>query len=67
MSCCVSAHALLSALVARLASGGTDVTEKELVAVIGSGCPRADVERALARSDLPAFARARATLSHIAE
>jgi hypothetical protein len=61
----VSAHALLSAVVARLASGAGETDEKELAAVIGAGCPRADVERALAKSDAPAFVRAREALAHV--
>ncbi len=65
MSTCVPAHALLSAVVARLASGGADTTRQELAAVIGSGVPREDVARALARDDAPGFARARAVLASI--
>jgi len=64
VSCCVSAHALLSALVARLTAGG-DVTERELAAVIGSGCPRADVASALAQNDAPPFVRARDALVRV--
>ena len=65
MSSCVNAHALLSAIVARLAKGEGDTNEKELAAVIGAGCPRGDVEAALAKGDAPAFARARAALARV--
>jgi hypothetical protein len=65
VSCCVNAHALFSVLLTRLANGG-DVTEKELAAVIGAGCPRADVEAALARSDAAPFLRARDALARVA-
>jgi hypothetical protein len=64
VSTCVPAHALLSAVVTRLANGG-DTSEKELAAVIGAGVPRADVETALAKSDAPSFVRAREALSRI--
>ena len=65
MSTCVSAHALLSAIVARLAKDEGDTNEKELAAVLGAGCPRADLEAALATSDAPAFVRARDALARI--
>ncbi len=65
MSTCVDAHALLSAILARLAGGG-ETDEKELRAILGAGCPRADVEAALAKNDAPAFERARDALSRIA-
>ena len=64
MSCCVNAHALLSAVVARLAAGG-ETNEKELAAILGSGCTRADMEAALSRSDAAPFLRARESLSRI--
>ena len=64
MSTCVPAHALLSAVVTRLSQGG-ETNEKELRAVIGSGVPRADVERAFADRDEPSFVRAREALSRI--
>ncbi|HEY8073397.1 MAG TPA: hypothetical protein VIF62_04795 [Labilithrix sp.] len=65
MSTCVSAHALLSAIVARLAKDEGDTDEKELAAILGAGCPRADIEAALAKSDSPRFARARASLARL--
>jgi hypothetical protein len=61
---CVTAHALLSALVARLARGGPDATLEELRAILGAGCPMEDVRVALAR-DAPAFRRARDTLDEL--
>jgi hypothetical protein len=45
---CVSPHALLSALVNRVRRGGAAVTRDEVVAVLGAGCSRDDVQRALA-------------------
>jgi hypothetical protein len=59
---CVTAHALLSALVARLESGGPDATRDELRAIIASGAPRADVEAALDRAKGERAARARILL-----
>jgi hypothetical protein len=64
LSTCIPAHALLSAVVARLQEGG-DTNEKELAAVIGSGVPRADVETAFAKSDAPSFVRAREALARV--
>jgi hypothetical protein len=60
---CVTAHALLSALVARLDGGGADARPDELVSIVAAGCPRADVEAALARSRSDAGARARELLA----
>ncbi len=61
---CVTGHALLSALVARLAKGGRPATEGELAALLGSGCPEGDVRAALAREG-DAFAEARAALERV--
>jgi hypothetical protein len=55
---CVTAHALLSALVARLEADGPDARIDELSAIIASGAPRADVEAALARAKGERAARA---------
>jgi hypothetical protein len=60
---CITAHALLSGLVARLEAGGAEARADELVAIVAAGCPRADVEAALARSAAPACARALALLA----
>lgn len=60
---CVTAHALLSALVARLEKGGAAATAEELRAIVGAGCPRADVDAALARASGEAAARAREILA----
>lgn len=60
---CVTAHALLSALVRRLETGGPEARADELRAIVGSGCPRADVEAALARASGDAIERARALLA----
>jgi hypothetical protein len=61
---CISPHALLSALVGRLERGGPDARADELVAIVGAGCPRADVEAALARASGEAVLRARDLLAH---
>jgi hypothetical protein len=45
---CVSPHALLSAVVLRMKGGGAAVTRDELLALLGAGCAREDVRRALA-------------------
>lgn len=60
---CVTAHALLSALVARLEKGGADATADELRAIIGAGCLREDIEAALARARGERATRARALLA----
>lgn len=60
---CITAHALLSGLVARLESGGPDATAAELVAIVGAGCPRQDVDAALARARGDHAARARELLA----
>lgn len=60
---CITAHALLSGLVARLEAGGADATARELVAIVGSGCPRRDVEATLARARGEGAARARELLA----
>ncbi len=60
---CVTAHALLSALVRRLETGGADARADELRAIVASGCPRADVEAALARATGDAAARAKELLA----
>ena len=44
---CVSAHALLSGLVLRVQEGGVTVTRDDLLALLGAGCAREDVRRAL--------------------
>jgi hypothetical protein len=45
---CVSSHALLSGLVLRIRQGGAPATRGELLALLGAGCAREDVRRALA-------------------
>ncbi len=60
---CITAHALLSGLVARLESDGPDATADELIAIVGAGCPRRDVEAALARAQGDRVARARELLA----
>ncbi len=60
---CVTAHALLSALVRRLETGGADARADELRAIVASGCPRADVEAALSRASGEAVMRARELLA----
>lgn len=60
---CIPAHALLSGLVARLEAGGPDATAAELVAIVGAGCPRRDVDEALGRARSERAARARALLA----
>jgi hypothetical protein len=45
---CVSPHALLSALLLRAKSGGAAPSREELIALLGAGCAREDVRRALA-------------------
>lgn len=64
---CVTVHALLSALVRRIDLEGYAPSRAELVALLRAGCPRADIERALGRSDAPAFRAARATLDQLPE
>jgi hypothetical protein len=59
---CVTAHALLAALVSRLESGGPDARADELIAIVGAGCPRADVEATLRRTAGESAARALALL-----
>lgn len=56
---CVTAHALLSALVSRLEAEGPDATLAELRAIIASGAPKADVDAALGRAKSERAARAR--------
>lgn len=63
MGCCVTPHALLSALVARMRGGGPAASADELRAIVASGGPRADVEAALAREQGEPFERARAVLA----
>lgn len=60
---CIPAHALLSGLVARLEADGPDATDRELVAIVAAGCPRADVDAALARARGDRAARARDLLA----
>lgn len=60
---CVSAHALLSAFVARLEGDGADATAAELAAIVAAGCPRVDLEAALVRGNSSASARARRLLA----
>jgi hypothetical protein len=50
-------------MVARLESGGADATADELVAIVGAGVPRADVEATLGRARSPAARRAEALLA----
>lgn len=59
---CVTPHALLSALVARLRKGGPDATRRELETLVKAGCSRDDVVAALSREAGDAFARALALL-----
>lgn len=59
---CVTAHALLSALVARLEGEGPDARADELRAIIASGAPKADVEAALKRAKGERAVRALALL-----
>lgn len=59
---CVTAHALLSALVSRLEGEGPDATLGELRAIIASGAPKADVDAALGRAKGERAARALAML-----
>ena len=55
---CATPHALLSALVSRLRSGGPDATKRELETLEGAGCAREDIIGALEREEGPAFERA---------
>jgi len=59
---CVTAHALLSALVSRLEGEGPDARVDELRAIIASGAPKADVEAALRRAKGERAVRALALL-----
>jgi chromosome segregation and condensation protein ScpB len=45
---CVSSHALLSGLLLRVRAGGAPVTREELRTLLGAGCAREDIRRALA-------------------
>jgi FAD/FMN-containing dehydrogenase len=65
MSCCVNTHALLSALVLRVERDGYAVTSNDLRALLGAGCKREDVERALAKEG-KAFEHALAVLASLA-
>lgn len=59
---CVTPHALLSALVRRIADDGYLVTAGDVDALLGAGCPLEDVSRALSPPG-EAFAHARAVLA----
>jgi DNA-binding phage protein len=62
---CVTVHALLSALVRRVAHDGYAPTRAELATLLRAGCSREDLERALSSSEAPAFEAARATLAQL--
>jgi hypothetical protein len=55
---CVTGHAFLSALVARLRSGGADAAQSEIEALLKTGCSYTDIESAFLREDGEAFQRA---------
>lgn len=62
---CVTGHALLSALVRRIANEGYRPTVAELAALMPAGCSFADVERALAIGEAEPFAEARRRLEAV--
>ena len=55
---CVSGHALLSAIVARLRRGEADAERREIEALLKVGCSYADIEGAFTREEGASFQRA---------
>jgi hypothetical protein len=55
---CVTGHALLSALVARLRRGGAEAARSEIEALLKTGCSYTDIESAFLREEGEAFQRA---------
>jgi hypothetical protein len=63
---CVTVHALLSALIARVRDDDLRVIERDVRALLASGLPLADLRSAFETGTTPGFVHARAVIEQVA-
>lgn len=64
---CISPDALLAGLLLRMTREGYSPTDDDLRGLLGSGCPRDRLDRALAARPDPVSAEARVRLARVAD